>query len=207
VVPKLSRDVRVCQGPQLQDRGSGAFVVRTAGAVDIRAAGPQLGWLLADGFEAGAALGFAPPLTESDLASYWSRAADEVAAGLRHVLVAAAGDELVGCVQLVPDRTPNGRHRGEVRALAVRSTARRRGVAGRLMSTVECLAADLGLSLLHLTTHAGLTAAGVYRSLGWTELGVIPGYAVAPDGTLVDNVFFWKRIGADGFEAAAPSAG
>jgi hypothetical protein len=44
-----------------------------------------------------------------------------------------------------------------------------------------------------------LTAVGVYRRLGWTELGVIPGYAMGSDGLLVDNVFFWKRIraGAD----------
>lgn len=181
------------------------LVIRTADSNTIGAVRPQLSRLLADGFEAGAALGFAPPLTESDLASYWSQVADEVAAGVRHVLVASVGDELVGCVQLVPDRAPNGRHRGEVRTLAVRSTARQRGVAARLMSAVEGLAADLGLSLLHLTTHVGLTAAGVYRRLGWTELGVIPGYAMAPDGLLVDNVFFWKQVGAVGSEPVAAS--
>jgi len=199
------------------------FVVRTIDAVTIRAERPQLSQLLTDGFAAGAALGFAPPVTERDLAPYWSGIADEVAAGLRHLLVAtatdkaapdkaasdkaasdkaasdsAAGRELVGCVQLVPDQAPNGRHRGEVRTLAVRSTARQQGVAARLMSTMESLAADLGLSLLHLTTHVDLTAADVYRRLGWTELGVIPGYAVAPDGRLVDNVFFWKHLGAGG---------
>jgi hypothetical protein len=59
---------------------------------------------------------------------------------------------------------------------------------------LERLAADIGLTLLHLTTHVGLAAVGVYRRLGWTELGVIPGYAMGPDGLLVDNVFFWKRI-------------
>src|SRR5688500_9131650 len=101
------------------------FVVRTTDAATIRAASPQLSQVLADGFEAGAALGFAPPLTGPDLASYWSRVADDVAGGRRHVLVAAAGDELIGCVQLVPDQAPNGRHRGEVRTLAVRSTARK----------------------------------------------------------------------------------
>jgi len=176
-------------------RMSHPFTVRTIDAVTIRAESPRLGRLLADGFAAGAALGFAPPLTERELAAYLSGIADEVAAGLRHVLVAAAGDDLVGCVQLVPDRAPNGRHRGEVRTLVVRSTARKQGVAARLMSTMERLAADLGLSLLHLTTHVGLAAADVYRRLGWTELGVIPEYAVAPDGRLVDNVFFWKHVG------------
>jgi GNAT superfamily N-acetyltransferase len=181
------------------------FAVGTTDAVTIRVELPQLSQILADGFEAGAAFGFAPPPTAPDLASHWSRVADEVAAGLRHVLVASAGDELVGCVQLVPDRTPNGRHRGEVRTLAVRSTARKQGVAGRLLSALESLAADLGLSLLQLTTHVGLTAADVYRRLGWTELGVIPGYAVAPDGLLVGNVFFWKQIGPGGFETVAAS--
>jgi GNAT superfamily N-acetyltransferase len=174
---------------------SDPFVVRVTDAATLQRARPQLSRLLVDGFEAGAALGFAPPLTELSLASYWSSVADDVAAGLRHVLVAAAGDDLVGTAQLVPDRAPNGCHRGEVRALAVRATARRQGVAAKLMSAVETLAAEVGLSLLQLTTHVGLTAAGVYRRLGWTELGVIPGYAVAPDGRLVDNVFFWKHVG------------
>jgi GNAT superfamily N-acetyltransferase len=171
------------------------YVVRVADAATVQATRPQLSRILVEGFEAGAALGFAPPLTELSLASYWSSVADDVAAGLRHVLVAAAGDEVVGTAQLVPDRAANGRHRGEVRALAVRATARRQGVAAKLMSAVDTLAVEVGLSLLRLTTHVGLTAAGVYRRLGWTELGVIPEYAVAPDGRLVDNVFFWKHVG------------
>ena len=28
--------------------------------------------------------------------------------------------------------------------------------------------------------------------MGWTRVGVIPGFALFPDGGLCDTVFFWK---------------
>jgi GNAT superfamily N-acetyltransferase len=170
-------------------------IIQAADTVTIRSLRWQLGELVADGFRAGSALGFAPPLTEATVQAYWSDVADDVAAGLRHVLIAYGGDGVVGCVQLVPDRALNGRHRAEVRMLVVLAAAQGRGIAGRLMSTVEDLAADLRLRLLHLTTHADQPAARLYERLGWTRLGVVPHYAAAPDGRLVDNVFFWKEIG------------
>jgi GNAT superfamily N-acetyltransferase len=134
-------------------------VIHAADARTVHSVRLQLGELVADGFRAGSALGFAAPLTEATVQAYWSDVADDVAAGVRHMLIAYSGDGVVGCVQLVPDRALNGRHRAEVRMLAVLATARGRGIASRLMSTVESLAADLGLSLLHLTTHAEQPAA------------------------------------------------
>ena len=33
-----------------------------------------------------------------------------------------------------------------------------------------------------------------YERLGWSRLGVIPGYAVYPDGRPCDTTVFWKAL-------------
>jgi hypothetical protein len=35
----------------------------------------------------------------------------------------------------------------------------------------------------------------VYQRMGWTRLGVLPDYAMMPDGSLCDTVFYFKRLG------------
>lgn len=42
------------------------------------------------------------------------------------------------------------------------------------------------------TTGDGADA--LYRALGWTELGAIPGYATYPDGSLCPTILFWKNL-------------
>ena len=36
----------------------------------------------------------------------------------------------------------------------------------------------------------------LYARLGWTRLGVVPDFALLPDGRPCATVFFWKRLGA-----------
>jgi GNAT superfamily N-acetyltransferase len=76
----------------------------------------------------------------------------------------------------------------------VAASRRHAGVASRLLGAAEEAARASGLSLLHLQTHQGLAAGRLYRRLGWNVLGVVPGYARAPDGRLVANIFFWKAL-------------
>jgi len=35
----------------------------------------------------------------------------------------------------------------------------------------------------------------VYERAGWTRLGALPDYALMPDATLCDTVFYFKRLG------------
>jgi hypothetical protein len=35
----------------------------------------------------------------------------------------------------------------------------------------------------------------LYERLGWTRSGVVPDYALWPDGRLVDTTIYWKRLG------------
>jgi hypothetical protein len=41
----------------------------------------------------------------------------------------------------------------------------------------------------------GDDAERLYERLGWTKVGVIPNYALYPDGRLCDTTVFWKALG------------
>ena len=68
------------------------------------------------------------------------------------------------------------------------------GIGSRLMEEVERVSRLAGKTLLVLDTATGDRAERLYVHLGWTRLGVIPRYAMYPDGTWGDTTFFWKRL-------------
>lgn len=150
--------------------------------------------LLVDSVEHGASVGFLAPLEPADADAYWRRVERAVAEARCVLLVAELSDGAVaGTVQLDVDTLPNQPHRATVSKLLVHSSARRRGVGAALMEGVERAARDAGRWLLTLDT-ATEEAARLYRRLGWTPAGVIPNYALNPDGTLTDTAFFWKQL-------------
>ena len=51
-----------------------------------------------------------------------------------------------------------------------------------------------GFTLLTLDTVRGDAAERVYSAAGWQRAGVIPGYALDPDGTPCDTVIFYKKV-------------
>jgi hypothetical protein len=58
----------------------------------------------------------------------------------------------------------------------------------------ELLAAAEGLTLLVLDRHTGSLAESLYRGWGWQAVGVIPDFAVSPDGTLGGTTVKFKRL-------------
>jgi hypothetical protein len=68
---------------------------------------------------------------------------------------------------------------------------RRREVEIRRLTGDEVQAQLDGLAtLLVLDTVTGDAAERVYERLGWTRVGVIPGYALYPDGRPCDTTVF-----------------
>jgi GNAT superfamily N-acetyltransferase len=112
----------------------------------------------------------------------------------RVVLLAERDGHLVGMAHLAPSRAANATHRAEVQRVAVAADARGSGVGRRLMAAVEEEARALGLTLLWLTTHAEAEAARFYEAIGYTELGVMPGYSRRPDGTLWPGAFYYREL-------------
>jgi hypothetical protein len=64
------------------------------------------------------------------------------------------------------------------------------------MERLEGEALAAARPLLMLDTRAGDRAERLYRSMGWTAFGTVPGHAINKDGTFDDTVFFWKRLTA-----------
>ena len=118
----------------------------------------------------------------------------EAEAGRRVVLAAYEGGELVGTVQVILALPPNQPHRGEIAKLLVRRSARGRGIAKRLMKRAEEEARAEGKTLLVLDTVTGDPAESLYAGMGWTKVGVIPGYALYPDGRPCDTTVFFKSL-------------
>ena len=82
-----------------------------------------------------------------------------------------------------------------MKKLLVSTGERGRGIARALMAAAEAEAVRRGKTLLVLDTATGSPAETVYERLGWQRAGVIPDYALYPDGRYCATTFFYKRIG------------
>lgn len=142
----------------------------------------------------GAGVSFLPPLKPHTAREFWQRTAKAVSAGDSILLGGWIDGVLLGTATLVKATAQNQPHRADVAKLLVHHDGRRRGLARRLMQRIEQEAVKANRLLLALDTRAGDSAEQLYRSLGWIELGCIPGYAMKADGTFDNTLFFWKSL-------------
>lgn len=150
---------------------------------------------LADCVAGGASVSFMWPFSVEDAHRWWGGVIESVAAGKTVLFGAFADGRLSGTVQLGLDGPCNQRHRGDVKKLLVHRRARGRGLASRLMTTLEDEAKSRGLTLLTLDTATGSDAERLYEKLGWNRTGIIPNYALWPDGRPCATTVFWKALG------------
>jgi ribosomal protein S18 acetylase RimI-like enzyme len=174
-----------------------SFVARihSLTAAEARDVVNDLTHILQDGVASGVSFGFLTPLDESVVRSYWQHTIAQVEAGERVLLVARAEDgSLVGSAQLNLTTAPNGRHRAEVQKVCVLRSARGQGIGKQLMLAIEEEARAAGRTLLVLDTRKDSVAEGLYRRLGYQEVGVIPGHARTVDGSMVTAAFFYRTL-------------
>ncbi len=155
----------------------------------------ELAELLIDCVHGGASVSFMSPLPVPKAAAFWREVAADVMRGGRALLVAqhGAGGGIVGAVQLILDQPENQPHRADVSKMLVLRRARRQGLGAALMRAAENLARECGKSLLVLDTASG-EAERLYVRLGWQRCGVIPGYALLPQGGLCDTTVFYRTL-------------
>ena len=176
----------MCAGEQID--------VRRLPAAEVCAELDGLAAVLVDCVEGGAGVRYMAPFSHEQARGAFEAVAVEVEQGRRLLLAAYAGEELVGTVQVALAMQPNSPHRAEIAQLLVHRSARRRGIAQRLMAQAEREALAEGKTLLVLDAATGDDAERLYERLGWTRVGVIPGYALYPDGRPCDTTVFWKEI-------------
>ena len=169
-------------------------VIRILTAEQAARAIDDLCEVLSDGVNGGASLGFMLPFSPADARNYWQGVVDSVAAGQTVLVVSEIDGRVVGTVQVGFASRPNQPHRGDLMKLIVHRSVRGRGVSRLLLQAVEAESARRGRSLLVLDTATGSEAEAIYPRFGWQRVGVIPDYALWPQGGFCGTTLFYKRI-------------
>jgi GNAT superfamily N-acetyltransferase len=168
-----------------------SIVIERAGGHEVEAIASALAPVLIDTVEGGASVGWIEPPTPAEAELWWSELlADPDAV----TWLARDGKRILGTITLVRASKRNGPHRAEVIKLMVHREGRGQGIAPALMAALEEFAAAEGLTLLVLDTQTGSLAESLYRRWGWEAVGVIPDFAVSPDGTLGGTTVMFKRL-------------
>jgi GNAT superfamily N-acetyltransferase len=171
-------------------------VIRAISAEEANARLPALTEVLVDCVHGGASVSFMAPLSRQTADVFWQRVADGIARGERILLVAedGASREIVGTVQVVHAQPENQPHRADIAKMLVHRRARNRGVGAALIKAAEEAARHAGKTLLVLDTATGGAAERLYERAGWTRVGVVPCYALMPNGAPCDTTYFYKRV-------------
>ena len=149
--------------------------------------------VLIDCVQGGASVSFMSPLSLDRAVAFWRGIAAQLADGRRALLAAEDAQGIAGTVQLVFDLPENQPHRAELSKMLVHRRARRRGVGEALLRTAENHAREHGKRLLVLDTASG-DAERLYARAGWIRVGVVPGFALWPEGGLCDTTFFYRTL-------------
>ena len=172
-----------------------AVSIRPLSAEEALERTAALAEVLIDCVDGGASVSFMAPLDTAKAAAFWRSVAEGVGRGERILLIAedGPGGDMLGTVQLVLAQPENQPHRADLSKMLVHRRARRRGVGAALMRGAEDAARGAGKTLLVLDT-ASDDAERLYERMGWARVGVIPGYALMPDGSPCDTTYFYMRI-------------
>jgi len=170
-----------------------SFRIRRLVGPDALEAAPLLAAVLADCVWGGASVSFMSDMTIADAEAFWRGQAS--ADDGRAILVAEDEAGIFGVVQVIPAWPPNQPHRADVAKLLVHRRARRRGAAAALMRAAEAAALEMQRPLMTLDTVTGGAAEELYDKLGWTRVGVIPQFALMPDGAMAAATVFYKALG------------
>ena len=152
--------------------------------------------VLADCVTGGASVGFMQPYGLADAQLFWESVIAGLEEGALLLLTAEDQGRVLGTVQVGLRQPPNQPHRGDLKKLLVHRSARGLGLSRQLMKRAEKEAALAGKTLLVLDTATGSPAEEISARFGWQRVGVIPDYAMWPEGGLCDTTVFYKRVSA-----------
>ncbi|CZR66311.1 related to acetyltransferase [Phialocephala subalpina] len=164
----------------------------------------QLCQILQDCVNQGASIGFLAPLSTEEATTYWTQVSNLITTPTQHLFILTSSSStpsnppnptILATVQLTVSPKITHVHKAEVVKLLVAPSARRQGIARKLMEHVEDFARDEGKEFLVLDTATESPAREMYRRLGWEEWGTCKDYASWPDGSRCDATFFRKELG------------
>ena len=150
--------------------------------------------VLIDCVEGGASVSFMLPMSRAKAEAFWRSTGASAARGERIVLAAEdASGTIVGTVQVILAQPENQPHRADIAKMLVHRRARRGGIGAALLAAAEDAARRAGKTLLVLDTASG-DAERLYERHHWQRCGLIPGYALWPDGRPCATTIYFKPL-------------
>ena len=185
----------VTMPPWLGDdmRDPGRIEIRRLDPAEIERHLDALAAVLQDVVSGGASIGYMAPFSHEDARDAFKRSRRRWPMGAVCSLPDFSTAISSARCRSFSHAPPNQPHRGEITKLLVHRPGRRRGVAQQLMERAEAEALAEGKTLLVLDT-ADDTAERLYSRLGWTLVGVIPGFALFPDGRPCATTVLYKTL-------------
>jgi GNAT superfamily N-acetyltransferase len=174
--------------------GAAPIIVRSITALEMVGILPDLVELFVETVNNGSPLGFLAPITHTTARSYWVSLIPELEAGSRLLLIAFDGDTVVGSGQLALSQRHNSPHRAELQKLFVGLASRGRGVGKTLMDALHAAARQHGRTLILLSTRHQEPAEKFYKSLGYVEVGVVPGWTIDRAGNRYDHIELYRDL-------------
>lgn len=164
--------------------------LKTFGGREIQ----ELSDVLIDCVEGGASVSFMFPMTRAKAEAFWRSVAASAARNERAVLAAEdTVGTIVGTVQVIWAQPENQPHRADLAKMLVHRRARRHGIGAALLAAAEQRALSAEKTLLVLDT-AGGDAERLYARQGWRRAGIIPNYALWPQGGFCATTVFFKSL-------------
>jgi len=155
---------------------------------------PELALILKDCVNKGASVSFMNPFSLAEAVGFFTDIAEAVSRSEVILFAAFEAGRAIGTVQLQPVWKPNQPHRADVAKMLVHSAHRNQGLGQKLLDAVDIEAKRRGMTLLTLDTMSDSAAERLYLRTGYIKMGVIPNFALWPDGGFGDTSFFYKEI-------------
>jgi GNAT superfamily N-acetyltransferase len=143
---------------------------------------------------AGGAVGFVPPVTEDDVVPLLDKLLEGVRSGRDVVALLTVDGTTAGFASVVGSLSPLRRHWGTVLRVQVHPSRQGQGLGRMLMDGVHRIARDRGWEFLHLTAREGTGVDAFYRSLGYVEVGRLPGAIRVAPGDDRDEIAMACRL-------------
>jgi GNAT superfamily N-acetyltransferase len=143
---------------------------------------------------AGGAVGFVPPVAAGDVAPVLDRLLEGVSSGRDVLCVLAVDGATAGFAALVGSASPLRRHWGTVLRVQVHPSRQGFGLGRALMEGVHRIAAGRGWEFVSLSARGGTGVDGFYRSLGYTEVGRLPGAIRVAPGDDREEILLVRKV-------------
>ncbi len=181
--------------PETISPASTAITIRQIRASELKTVITDLIDVFVDTVNNGSPLGFLPPITRETARDHWISMLPELQPGARILLVACNEEgRVVGSGQLLLSQRQNSPHRAELQKLFVSRSVRGQGVGEKLVQALHDVARQHGRTLILLSTRNGEPPVEFYKSLGYKEAGVIPGWTIGREGEKYDHLTMYTEL-------------